>query len=199
MPSSFLGDLPVVTDPIISADLPSDSENTTTTTTIGDVPSENLDEYAMVVLVDRRSQSILLEVPNELGWRLHYGFRCVSTAAEDPAAEDPAAVVLTNLQEIFGAEQELSLRPAGMMLFTFTNHKPMRVKIFEANVGLEKVQQIGKVYKFAEVPYDRMWADDIIWLPELLEKEGSYFEAHFVFQGTPCGSSPLLKHSYQVY
>merc|ERR1712187_66253 len=45
--------------------------------TISDVPSTSLrngKECVMVVLVDRNRGCVLLQVPNKLGWRLHFGF-----------------------------------------------------------------------------------------------------------------------------
>jgi hypothetical protein len=44
-----------------------------------------------------------------------------------------------------------------------------------------------------------MWADDCIWMPSLLQKPESYFEAHFVFDGSPGPATPLLTHSYKCY
>lgn len=64
----------------------------------------------------------------------------------------------------------------------------------------------GEWYRYSGVPYDHMWADDILWMPSLLRdcshsfnnKDAHYFEGYFLFNG-PLGSDvPLIRHQVGV-
>ncbi len=43
----------------------------------------------------------------------------------------------------------------------------------------ESEEMAPKVFKYNEVPYDQMWVDDILWLPEVLK--GNKFRGEFFF------------------
>ena len=98
-----------------------------------------------------------------------------------------------------------ALRRAGLMLFSFRDveHAPMRVRVLEATVDLdgEGAQQPAQArhYSVDSVPYERMWADDRVWMPTLLARADSYFEGHFVFDGGPGGASRLVAHNYRSW
>ena len=51
-------------------------------------------------------------------------------------------------------------------------------------------------YDLDKVPYERMWADDVVWMATLLASAASYFEGHFVFDGGPGAESKLLRHNW---
>eukprot|EP00586_Coscinodiscus_wailesii_P018874 CAMPEP_0172515734 /NCGR_PEP_ID=MMETSP1066-20121228/270192_1 /TAXON_ID=671091 /ORGANISM="Coscinodiscus wailesii, Strain CCMP2513" /LENGTH=217 /DNA_ID=CAMNT_0013296885 /DNA_START=135 /DNA_END=785 /DNA_ORIENTATION=+ len=156
-------------------------------------------ELAMVILVDRINRRVLLEIPNRLGWRLHFG--CAVITDHDDArtkeCERWKQAFSTARREL--NMEKLPLRPAGLMFFTFLSgeHASMRVRVLEATLSTDVSDSFsslgGRWYVFDDVPYDRMWADDIVWLPHLLNEEGSYFEGHFVFDGGPSGESALVK------
>lgn len=170
-------------------------------TTIGNVPMSK--ECAMVLFVDRSHQRILLKVPNKLGWKLHYGCDVAVAGHEDHdesqlwSASKQAATA--SIRESLGTQHELT--PSGMMLFTFKDddHPPMRVRIFETSPPTLDPKLGACLFDFNSVPYSTMWADDIVWLPNLLLRQASYFEAHFVFKGPPGGSSPLAVHAYEKF
>ena len=161
---------------------------------------------------NKSNNQVLLEIPNSLGWKYHYG----STASTEE-------LLLQEVQQqvLSGLDVPIQLVPAGLMLFTFatTDDAPMRVRVYRC-CGLSKtslVQNIGtvdssstrsshptplscqgKLYDETTVPYSDMWADDIHWMPTLLRQPTSYFEGHFVFDGGPAKSSTLLRHRYEL-
>lgn len=158
-------------------------------------------ECTMVVFVNLQHQQVLLKIPNELGWRLHFGCDVLASDKEDGATLWKIAreTAMKHAGEALGLD--LKLRPAGLMLFTFVDndHPPMRVRVFESNIPSPDDCALGQFYRFDNVPYSEMWADDKFWLPDLLEKEDGYFEAHFVFRGPPGSSIPLVQHKYVSY
>ena len=179
--------------------------------TIEDVPLKALfngRELAMVVLTDRKARRVLLQVRNGLGWRFHLGCVGVSMSADRhsevavearwAAAEEAAAA------ELGAADvraDSSALRRAGVMLFSFPSHPPLRVRVLEGALAEDTTttpsqQQPGVYYDFEHVPYDQMWADDIVWMPTLLASEGSYFVGHFVFDGGPGAGSKLVRHNW---
>mmetsp|Transcript_153471 Transcript_153471/g.491900 ORF Transcript_153471/g.491900 Transcript_153471/m.491900 type:complete len:298 (-) Transcript_153471:64-957(-) len=157
--------------------------------TVADVPKAMLSdarELAMVVLVDRKRSRVLLEVPNTLGWRLHFG----CSAPDD----DLRVAALTELTAS-GIEVD-ELCEKGLMLFTFCNVvvAPIRVRVFEAM--LRSSTSHGRFFDFGDVPYDRMWADDVVWMPALL-LSGLPFSGRFVFDCPPSATSRLILHNYE--
>ncbi len=184
--------------------------------TIEDVPLTALfsgRELTMVVLTDRKARRVLLEVRNDLGWRLHFGVTGASESATPPqhnvearwaAAEEAAAAELAAAGVLVKSSALSSaLRRAGVMLFSFPSHPPMRVRVLEGALAegtttKPSQQQPGVYYGFEDVPYDRMWADDVVWMPTLLASEASYFEGHFVFDGGPGPASKLVQHNWRA-
>lgn len=76
-------------------------------------------------------------------------------------------------------------KKVGLFHFTFP-HKPewdQDVTLFVAKewVGepTESEEMMPKWFELNEIPYDKMWADDIYWMPQILQ--GKELEADFVF------------------
>ena len=84
-------------------------------------------EFAMVLFINRRTRCILLEVPNAVGWKLHFGLALSKN--EDVDARVAEAVAAS------GVKVESCVR-TGVMLFTFRDcaDEPMRVSVYEASV-----------------------------------------------------------------
>ena len=118
-------------------------------------------EHAMVLFINRRTRCILLEVPNAVGWKLHFGLALSKN--EDVDARVAEAVAAS------GVKVESCVR-TGVMLFTFRDcsEPPMRVVVYEASV--DGGQTVGLFHAAGEIPYERMWADDKVWLPHVLEE-----------------------------
>ncbi|EOD17271.1 hypothetical protein EMIHUDRAFT_118610 [Emiliania huxleyi CCMP1516] len=172
------------------------------------VPPSALDggrELTMVVLHDRAQRRVLLRVPNALGWRLHFG--CAGSTGERgddaseaqlcAAAKEAASAALADAGVALASPR---LRLAGLMLFSFppsSAHAPMRVRVLEATPNLAAEQPAAaSPCSVDAVPYEQMWADDKIWMPHLLARADSYFEAHFVFDGPPGAASRVVDHNW---
>ncbi|CAB9524854.1 dihydro-8-oxoguanine triphosphatase [Seminavis robusta] len=189
--------------------LPQDAALSALYATIHDVPTSQLahqTELALVLLMDRPNQRILFQVPNtKLGWRFHFGCRLMipNNNNDDRSNDDTTEqdMIKTILQE-HGLEAT-AIRQAGTMLFSFPNHHdPMRVTVLEATIlDTDNNKSGGTWFSWESVPYQDMWADDILWLPWFLSANGSSnnvtFEGHFVFDGTPGPTSPLVAHNCQ--
>lgn len=177
--------LPLVTDALNPSKPPPSA-----TSTIHGPPTallSNQQECAMIIPIDRELNNVLLEIPNRLGWKFHFG--CHLDKDTDARTEISNALLC--------APEQLSLHKSGVMLFSFINHAPMRVHVYTANVPFDP--HAGEYYEFDDVPYTKMWADDKIWMPSLLKEPDMYFEAHFCFDGPPGTDTKLLKHIYKVY
>ncbi|TDH73840.1 hypothetical protein CCR75_002589 [Bremia lactucae] len=76
------------------------------------------------------------------------------------------------------------LQHCGVLLFSFESTKEtMEVHVFLTHkfVGepSESEEMKPQWYNATEIPYDHMWADDRIWLPQLLD--GKSIQGHFFF------------------
>ena len=60
----------------------------------------------------------------------------------------------------------------------------------------ESEEMAPKWFKFNEIPYEQMWADDKIWLPKVLE--GHFVEADFYFDDNNAVIKQNLKISDKV-
>ena len=87
------------------------------------------------------------------------------------------------------AEEELhitptDIKPAGELLFQFTNGHSIHGYVFTAGgyKGTpDETDEATPVWTSIEaIPYQRMWADDRIWMPLMLD--GKAFKGKFLFQ-----------------
>ena len=78
----------------------------------------------------------------------------------------------------------LGLRFAGRLEFAFVDGYSLRCHVFTASGFEGELTETDEADPFwcpePEIPYDRMWADDRLWLPRMLA--GRAFEARFVFE-----------------
>ena len=77
------------------------------------------------------------------------------------------------------------VRPAGELSFQFIDGYSLHGSVFTAT-GFEgqlcETREASPVWTpVGEIPYERMWADDALWLPLLLQ--GRAFRGFFVFDG----------------
>lgn len=213
-------------EPLRVVSSPDNIINSTRYNSIQDIPScEFATDADMIIFVNRSKQQVLLQVPNQLGWKYHYGC-CSSTGV----GEKNENAVICMAWEALGIEHDPPssenqqqrlrlLRQVGLMLFTFittassTEEKKMlmRVRAYEFDLELLQQQQqqqsigVGNFYDYDQIPYDQMWSGDKYWMPKLLLMSDDddqhyhgacYFEGHFVFDGPTGGTSaPLLRHS----
>ena len=88
------------------------------------------------------------------------------------------------------AEEEIRIRPtgihpAGELRFQFVDGYSIHVYVFRADgfVGEPEatVEATPLWADLESIPYERMWEDDVVWLPLLLQEQP--FSGRFVFDG----------------
>lgn len=79
----------------------------------------------------------------------------------------------------------LNLQGTGRLDFAFTDGYSLRCHVFTANAFDGTLTETDEAIPFwcaeSQIPYERMWADDRLWVPLMLE--GRSFEGQFVFDG----------------
>lgn len=87
-------------------------------------------------------------------------------------------------------QEEVGLTPlnlclAGQLDFAFTDGYSLRCHVFTADSHTGTLTETDEADPFwcleAEIPYGRMWSDDRLWIPLMLEKRP--FSAQFIFAG----------------
>ena len=96
--------------------------------------------------------------------------------------ETPAAAAVRETQEEVGITP-INPRVAGDVQFAFSNGYNLACTIFVAALATGTPVETPEAEPFwqpeGEIPYDRMWADDRVWLPRLLA--GQPFRGAFMF------------------
>ena len=88
-----------------------------------------------------------------------------------------------------------SVEPKGILEFQFVDGLAMRGYVFFAHSYTGQPTETEEARPFwcpiAELPYDKMWADDRLWLP--LALEGRNFTARFIFDGDDMLSHQIIE------
>lgn len=75
--------------------------------------------------------------------------------------------------------------PAGRLRFHFVDGYKLQVHVFRSGAyrgePAETDEAVPAWFRLDRVPYDRMWADDPLWLPRLFAEQA--FDGRFVFDG----------------
>lgn len=96
-------------------------------------------------------------------------------------------------------EEELCVTPVGIeergeLSFQFVDGYSIHATVFVASDCEGEPQETGEAVPLwtpiDQIPYERMWADDALWVPELLE--GRRFTGRFVFDGETMLSHDLV-------
>jgi 8-oxo-dGTP diphosphatase len=78
-----------------------------------------------------------------------------------------------------------AVRRAGELLFQFTDGYSIHVHVFTARDCIgeprETDEALPRWYRVSDIPYEEMWADDVIWIPRMLA--GERFFGRFLFDG----------------
>jgi len=78
----------------------------------------------------------------------------------------------------------LGLVPAGRLDFAFTDGYSLQAHVFTATDATGTLTETDEADPFwcneNDIPYDKMWSDDRLWIPLMLD--GTRFEAQFVFE-----------------
>ncbi len=112
----------------------------------------------------------------------------------DPG-ETPRQCAIREVQE------ELRITPLGVeergtLRFQFVDGLALHVRVFTATAWEGEPQETDEATPLwtpiDHIPYDEMWADDRIWLPQMLA--GRRFDGRFLFE-----QDRLLAHELEVY
>jgi 8-oxo-dGTP diphosphatase len=78
----------------------------------------------------------------------------------------------------------LGLAPAGRLDFAFTDGYSLQAHVFTATDAQGTLCETDEALPFwcdeNDIPYDKMWSDDRLWIPLMLD--GTRFEAQFIFE-----------------
>lgn len=100
------------------------------------------------------------------------------------AGETPEQAAVRETQEEVGLTPQ-GLRFAGRLDFAFTDGYSLRCHVFTASSYVGVLAETDEAAPFwcneTALPYARMWADDRLWIPLMLD--GRRFEGRFVFEG----------------
>jgi 8-oxo-dGTP diphosphatase len=101
----------------------------------------------------------------------------------DPG-ESPLDCALREVREELGV-RPTGVRHAGELLFQFVDGHSIHGFVFRADdcegVPVETDEAVPMWTPIDRIPYERMWADDRLWMPLLLS--GHRFVGRFVFDG----------------
>ncbi|ELT98817.1 hypothetical protein CAPTEDRAFT_122161 [Capitella teleta] len=98
-------------------------------------------------------------------------------------------------------QEELCITPidpifCGESLFQFTDGYSIHVHTYMAHdfegTPAETDEAIPLWFPLDGIPYEEMWADDIVWLPEMLK--GSQFKGRYLFDG-----DRMLDHHLDIF
>lgn len=89
-----------------------------------------------------------------------------------------------------------NLKLKGYLYFKFTNGLTMKgiVYVTKDYTGVEKETDEAKPFwcNLNEIPYNNMWEDDIVWIPEVIN--GRFFRGYFEFD-----EDTMIKREIQFY
>lgn len=123
------------------------------------------------VLLIRKKRGLGAGKVNGPGGHLHDG-------------ESPLTCAVREVEEELGITP-LGVEPCGELRFQFTDGLALLVHVFRASDCRGDPQESDEATPLwvpvEEIPFDRMWADDRIWFPMMLRREG--FDGRFTFDG----------------
>ncbi|MCA9693041.1 MAG: 8-oxo-dGTP diphosphatase [Myxococcales bacterium] len=147
------------------------------------------DDRATVLFVVRDGQILLIRKKRGLGAGKING----PGGRLEPGETSQAAAI----REV---EEELRVTPTGVrqcgrLRFQFVDGYALEVDVFRADDCEGEAQETEEARprwtQLSAIPYEEMWADDVLWLPRLLAEE--WFAGRFVFDG-----DALLDHVFDA-
>ena len=137
------------------------------------------DERATLLFVVRNGRILLIEKHRGLGQGKING-----PGGRLEPGETPRAAAIREVEEEIRV-RPTGIHPAGELRFQFVSGYAIHVYVFRAD-GFsgtpEPTVEATPIWVEVEsIPYERMWEDDVVWLPLLLR--GQQFSGRFVFDG----------------
>ena len=110
------------------------------------------------------------------------------------AGETPVETAVRELQEEVGITP-LSPFEVASLSFVFTNGYSLKGHVFFARDYEGTVVETDEADPFwvpvKQIPYEKMWEDDKLWLPRVID--GSFIDARFIFEGDSMVSHQLTE------
>lgn len=139
----------------------------------------NYKKHAVVTYIKRGNELLLIEKKRGLG-----AGKINVPGGHIEVNETPYEAAVRETREEVHLEVS-NLKLMGYLYFRFKDGLTMKglVYITEKYSGEEKETDEAKPFwcPLDSIPYDKMWADDIVWIPEVLK--GRYFRGYFEFNG----------------
>jgi 8-oxo-dGTP diphosphatase len=136
-------------------------------------------ERATLMLIVEAGRLLLIHKKQGLGAGKYNG-----PGGRIEAGETPTQAAIREVQEEIGVTPR-GVRPAGELKFQFADGFALHGYVFRADgidgTPRETDEAIPHWFPLDGIPYQRMWADDRVWLPLLLA--GRPFEGRFLFDG----------------
>ncbi|MGH9464910.1 MAG: 8-oxo-dGTP diphosphatase [Thermoanaerobaculia bacterium] len=136
-------------------------------------------DHATLVFVVRDDEVLLIRKLRGLG-----AGKINAPGGRLEPGETHAACAVREAREEVGIEP-LDLAEAGELFFQFLDGYSIQVRVFRAGGCAGEPRSTDEAIPawtpLAAIPFAEMWADDAIWLPELLA--GRSFRGRFVFDG----------------
>ncbi len=111
----------------------------------------------------------------------------------DPGETPEEAVVRETAEEVCLELKTIEL--AGLLRFQFADGLAIHCRVFRSEQFSGEPEETEEAVPFwcdfEDIPYDRMWKDDRLWIPHLLDKR--YFEGNFTFDGEDMIDCNLIK------
>lgn len=95
------------------------------------------------------------------------------------------------------------LTVTGQLTFSFASmHEQLLVYVYRVDawcgVPMETEEMCPEWFNVTQIPYERMWSDDIYWLPLFLAKQNFVGRFHFVAPATATEAATILSHELVV-
>jgi 8-oxo-dGTP diphosphatase len=141
--------------------------------------AEAYQEKAVLCFVRREEQVLLIVKKRGLG----AGKVNAPGGKLEPGETPEQAAIRETAEEVGLAVSALEKR--GSIGFTFTDGYSLHVEVFVTGSFTGTPVETDEAVPFwcpvADIPYERMWSDDLVWLPQLLA--GYRIDAVFTFDG----------------
>jgi 8-oxo-dGTP diphosphatase len=141
--------------------------------------ADDYQEKAVLCFVRREEQVLLIVKKRGLG----AGKVNAPGGKLEPGESFGQAAIRETAEEVGLAVSELEKR--GSIGFTFTDGYTLYVEVFVTDRFAGNPEETDEAVPFwcpvADIPYERMWSDDLVWLPQLLA--GYHVDAVFTFDG----------------
>ena len=136
-------------------------------------------QRATLVFVIRQGEILLIHKKRGLG-----AGKINGPGGRLDAGETPLQCAVREVQEELRVTP-LGLQARGVLCFQFVDGLSLHCEVFTARDCLGEPQETEEATPrwtpLDQIPYGQMWADDSLWMPQLLA--GRNFRGHFLFDG----------------